>query len=114
MIVSPFRATGKLFPSSSKRASALHRAVTLPEPAFSRAFGTGRDRPSQCPRLLPPFRRVPPSSRRVVGSLPDGRSTLMLVAARLRHIAGTKWGLRRHMNIDRLKDQRKEVAAMAG
>jgi len=30
---------------------------------------------------------------RVVGSFPDGKSALMLVAARLRHIAGTKWGM---------------------
>lgn len=29
---------------------------------------------------------------RVVGSFPDGRSALMLVAARLRHVSGTKWG----------------------
>ncbi|NIQ07201.1 MAG: IS256 family transposase, partial [Candidatus Korarchaeota archaeon] len=29
---------------------------------------------------------------RVVGNFPDGNSALMLVAARLRHIAGTNWG----------------------
>jgi putative transposase len=29
---------------------------------------------------------------RVVGSFPDGKSALMLVSARLRHITGTKWG----------------------
>ena len=51
---------------------------------------------------------------RVVGSFPDGRSALMLVAARLRHIAGTKWGLRRYMNMDRLAEQDKEAAAMTG
>jgi transposase-like protein len=51
---------------------------------------------------------------RVVGSFPDGRSALMLVAARLRHIAGTKWGLRRYMNMDRLKEQQKEAMSMAG
>jgi putative transposase len=51
---------------------------------------------------------------RVVGSFPDGRSALMLVAARLRHIAGTKWGLRRYMNMDRLKEQEKETMATAG
>src|SRR5881409_2910678 len=28
---------------------------------------------------------------RVVGAFPDGHSALMLVAARLRHIASTKW-----------------------
>jgi transposase-like protein len=29
---------------------------------------------------------------RVVGAYPDGKSALMLVAARLRHVAATKWG----------------------
>ncbi len=29
---------------------------------------------------------------KVVGAFPDGHSALMLCAARLRHIAGTKWG----------------------
>ena len=32
---------------------------------------------------------------RVVGAFPDGHSALMLVAARLRHIASTRWGKRR-------------------
>jgi len=44
---------------------------------------------------------------RVVGSFPDGQSALMLVAARLRHIAGTKWGTRRYLSMDRLKDMGK-------
>lgn len=51
---------------------------------------------------------------RVVGSFPDGRSALMLVAARLRHIAGTKWGLRRYMNMNRLKEQDTQSAASTG
>ena len=42
---------------------------------------------------------------RVVGCFPDGRSALMLVAARLRHIAGTKWGNRRYLNMSRLAEQ---------
>lgn len=29
---------------------------------------------------------------RVVGSFPNGNSPLMLVSARLRHLAGTQWG----------------------
>jgi len=37
---------------------------------------------------------------RVVGAFPDGKSALMLVAARLRHVAGTKWGQRRYLNMD--------------
>ena len=49
---------------------------------------------------------------RVVGSFPDGNSALMLVAARLRHIAGTTWGTRRYINTDLLKDyERKEEAS---
>ncbi len=42
---------------------------------------------------------------RVVGAFPDGNSALMLVAARLRHIAGTKWGTRRYLDMDRLREQ---------
>lgn len=41
---------------------------------------------------------------RVVGSFPDGNSALMLVAARLRHVTGTKWGLRKYMDMNRLKE----------
>ena len=41
---------------------------------------------------------------RVVGSFPDGNSALMLVAARLRHIAGSKWGTKKYMNTDLLKE----------
>lgn len=40
---------------------------------------------------------------RVVGAFPDGQSALMLVAARLRHIAGTKWGTRRYLDMERLR-----------
>ena len=41
---------------------------------------------------------------RVVGAFPDGNSALMLVAARLRHIAGTQWGSKRYLDMDRLKE----------
>jgi hypothetical protein len=34
---------------------------------------------------------------RVVGAFPDGQSALMLVAARLRHVAATKWGTKRDL-----------------
>ena len=47
----------------------------------------------------------------VVGCLPDGNSALMLAAARLRHIAGTKWGTRRYMNMEHLTELKKECAA---
>lgn len=42
---------------------------------------------------------------RVVGAFPDGNSAVMLVAARLRHIAGTQWGNRRYLDMDRLRDE---------
>ena len=48
---------------------------------------------------------------RVVGCFPDGNSALMLAAARLRHIAGTKWGTRRYMDMDHLTELKKERAA---
>jgi transposase-like protein len=40
---------------------------------------------------------------RVVGTFPDGESALVLVAARPRHMAGTKWGTRRYLNMDHLR-----------
>jgi transposase-like protein len=41
---------------------------------------------------------------RVVGCFPDGNSALMLAAARLRHIAGTKWSTTQYMNMKRLTE----------
>lgn len=39
---------------------------------------------------------------KAIGAFPDGQSALMLVCARLRHVAGTQWGTRRYMNMDHL------------
>ncbi len=50
---------------------------------------------------------------RVVGCFPDGQSALMLVAARLRHIAGTKWGYRRYLAME-LLDEAEHEARLAG
>ena len=41
---------------------------------------------------------------RVVGTFPDGHSALMLVCARLCHVAGTPWGSRKYMNMKHLED----------
>jgi transposase-like protein len=57
-------------------------------------------------RLMREIRR----RTRVVGAFPDGKSALMLVAARLRHVASTKWGTKRYMNMKRLKEQLKAIA----
>ena len=37
---------------------------------------------------------------RVVGAFPDGQTAVMLCAARLPHIAGTKWGTQRYLNTE--------------
>ncbi len=57
-------------------------------------------------RLMREIRR----RTRVVGAFPDGRSALMLVAARLRHVAGTRWGTRKYLDMDRLKEHDQEKA----
>lgn len=45
---------------------------------------------------------------RVVGSFPDGQSALMLVAARLRHIATKSWSTRLYLNMKYLEDMKQE------
>lgn len=49
---------------------------------------------------------------RVVGAFSDGESALMLVAARLRHVASTKWGTRKYPNMELLnyKEYREALA----
>jgi transposase-like protein len=47
---------------------------------------------------------------RVVGNFPDGESALMLVAARLRHIASTKWSTKLYLNMKRMEEMNSEVA----
>ena len=49
-------------------------------------------------RLLKEIRR----RSKVVGAFPDGKSALMLSAARLRHVSGTQWGTRKYMDMDLL------------
>ena len=48
---------------------------------------------------------------RVVGAFPDGHSALMLVAARLRHIASTRWGKRRYLAMETLLNPVHQEAA---
>ena len=46
---------------------------------------------------------------RVVGAFPDGNSALMLVCARLRHVAGTQWGSKKYMNMKHLEAMEQET-----
>ena len=48
---------------------------------------------------------------RVVGAFPDGNSALMLVCARLRHVAGTQWGCKKYMNMKHLEALEDDQAA---
>ena len=48
---------------------------------------------------------------RVVGAFPDGNSALMLVCARLRHVAGTQWGSKKYMNMEHLEVMEQEILA---
>ena len=45
---------------------------------------------------------------RVVGAFPDGNSALMLVCARLRHVAGTQWGCKKYVNMKHLETMEQE------
>jgi putative transposase len=43
-------------------------------------------------------------SHACLGNFPNGQSAVMLVAARLRHIAGTRWGKRVYLDMQRLSE----------
>jgi putative transposase len=47
---------------------------------------------------------------RVVGAFPDGDSALNLAAARLRHIAATRWSTNRYLDM-KLLEQRNTLLA---
>jgi len=48
---------------------------------------------------------------RVVGAFPDGNSALMLVCARLRHVAGTQWDGKKYMNMKDLEVSSQDISA---
>ena len=50
---------------------------------------------------------------RVVSCFPDSNSALILVCARLRHVAGTQWGNKKYMNMKHLEVDL-EDASIAG
>jgi putative transposase len=58
-------------------------------------------------RLIREIRR----RTRVVGAFPDGQSALMLVAARLRHVASPRWGKRRYLAMETLLNPIHQEAA---
>jgi putative transposase len=84
-----------------KAAEVLRSGIdeTLAYMAFPREHWTRLRTNNALERLMREVRR----RTRVVGNFPDGQSALMLVAARLRYVAGTKWGLRRYLDMDKLR-----------
>ena len=50
---------------------------------------------------------------RVVGAFPDGQSCLNLAAARLRHIAGSQWSMKRYMNMRPLWEAEQNLTEVA-
>ena len=77
---------------------------TLSYMAYPREHWTRIRTNNPLERLMREIRR----RTRVVGAFPDGNSALMLVAARLRHVAGTRWGTRKYMNMSRLAEHQLE------
>ena len=51
---------------------------------------------------------------RVVGAFPDGNSALMLVCARLRHVASKAWGTKMYMSMKHLEEMNKDNDLAAG
>ncbi len=75
---------------------------TLSYMAFPREHWTRIRTNNVLERIMREIRR----RTRVVGNFPDGKSAVMLVAARLRHIAGTRWGKRVYLDMERLRDEK--------
>jgi putative transposase len=75
-------------------------AETLSYMAFPREHWIRIRTNNPLERLMREIRR----RTRVVGAFPDGRSALMLAAARLRHVAGSRWGTRKYLDMTRLSE----------
>ena len=84
------------------RKAALHVEETVDETLAYMAYPEEHWRRIRTNNPLERINKEIRRRTRVVGSFPDGRSALMLVAARLRHIAGTKWGSKRYLSMERL------------
>ena len=79
-------------------------AETLSYMTFPREHWTRIRTNNPLERIMREIRR----RTRVVGAFPDGTSALMLVAARLRYVASTRWGTRKYLDMTRLAEQRRE------
>jgi transposase-like protein len=102
----------KLETSKLAKAAGIVRAgiaETLSYMAFPREHWRSLRTNNMLERIMREIRR----RTRVVGNFPDGTSALMLVAARLRHIAGTKWGARCYLDMERLREPAEQEPSIA-
>ena len=84
----------------ARPAAAEHRPA-LPDPHWRRLRTN-----NPLERIIREIRR----RTRVVGAFPDGQSALNLAAARLRHIAGTRWSTRRYLDMTPLHHETLQTA----
>ena len=99
--------TKKLEKLRLKKAAGIVRdgiEETLPYMNFPGEFWRRIRTNNSLERIMRKIRR----RTRVVGNFPDGESALMLVAARLRHIASTKWSTKQYLNMKRLQEMNVE------
>ncbi len=85
----------------------VHETLALRITSSRRSTGAGIRTNNPLERIMREIRQ----RTRVVGNFPDGKSALMLVAARFRHISGTKWGTRKYLDVDLLKEVEIEMQA---
>ena len=98
-------------PAGKLRAVALMRLATaaelsetaVPETLAYYAFPEEHWRRIRTNNPLERIMREIRRRTRAVGAFPDGNSALNLAAARLRHIAGTRWSTKRYLNMDLLR-----------
>ena len=100
------------------RAMKLHTAAELVENAIHETLTFYAYPPQHWIKLKTnnPMERLLKEARRrtkVVGAFPDGHSALMLVAARLRHVSATTWGIRKYMSMKLLEEMDKEAVYSA-
>jgi putative transposase len=95
----------------SQAATIVHEGVeeTLSYMSFPREHWIRIRTNNVLERIMREIRR----RTRVVGNFPDGKSAVMLVAARLRHIAGTRWGQRVYLDMERLREAKQIAAEVA-
>ena len=88
----------KLFVGDKKVADSIEEALTFMD--FPSQHWTRIRTNNTLERLNQKIKR----RTRPIGAFPDENSALMLVCARLRHVASSDWGIKCYMNMDHLRE----------